>query len=50
MSERLEQGLASLKACRQCPTLPADKVEMVENEVKAVKRYQLHMTETCKQS
>ena len=48
--QRLEQSLLSLNACLKAPTLPAAKRDEVEKEVAAAKRYQLQMTETCKQS
>ena len=49
MGERLEQAIASLKACRAAPSLPENKQKEVDIALKAAKDYQLRTCEACKQ-
>jgi len=49
MGERLEQAIASLKACRAAPSLPENKYKEVDIALKAAKDYQLRTCEACKQ-
>ena len=49
MGERLEQAIASLKACRAAPSLPENKKKEVDIALKAAKDYQLRTCEACKQ-
>ena len=49
MGERLEQAIASLKACRAAPSLPENKHLEVDIALKAAKDYQLRTCEACKQ-
>ena len=49
MGERLEQAIASLKACRAASTLPENKKKEVDIALKAAKDYQLRTCEACKQ-
>ena len=49
MGERLEQAIASLKACRAAPSLPENKHKEVDIALKAAKDYQLRTCEACKQ-
>ena len=49
MGERLEQAIASLKACRAASTLPENKQKEVDIALKAAKDYQLRTCEACKQ-
>lgn len=49
MGERLEQAIASLKACRAAPSLPENKQREVDVALKATKDYQLSQCAACKQ-
>ena len=49
MGERLEQAIASLKACRAAPTLPVAKHSEVDAALKAAKDYQLRTNAACNQ-
>jgi hypothetical protein len=49
MGERLEQAIASLKACRAAPSLPENKQREVDVALKASKDYQLSQCAACKQ-
>lgn len=51
MSERLEQAIASLKACRNSSTLPNEKRDSVDEALKSAEKVQMNMVSAgCQQS
>uniref|UniRef100_A0A7S3JVZ4 Uncharacterized protein n=1 Tax=Aureoumbra lagunensis TaxID=44058 RepID=A0A7S3JVZ4_9STRA len=49
MGDRLEQAIASFKACKHCSTVPPSKIPEIDNLIKNANSLGLSMTTVCSQ-